>query len=123
VTTQRRRGMGQLEAEVMAVLWDADAWMTPRQVWERLPAGPPVVYSTVMTILRRLWKKGALRRRREGKAFAYHPVRDREEQTAERMVALLDAARDSEVALSHFLAGLDTTRRRQLRRLLDRGKL
>jgi predicted transcriptional regulator len=114
--------MGELEAAVMAVLWDADDWMIPREVWERLPSGPPVVYSTVMTILRRLWKKGAVQRRREGKAFAYHPVRDREELTGERMVALLDAAHDPEVALTHFLAGLDASRRRQLRRLLERRR-
>lgn len=114
--------MGELEAEVMAVLWDLDDWVTPREVLARLPGEPAVVYSTVMTVLRRLWKKGSLERRAAGKAFAYHPVLDREERTAERMVALLDAAHDHEVALSHFLVGLDPARRRQLRRLLDRGK-
>lgn len=117
-----RRAMGELEAQVMAVLWDLDDWVTPRQVHVRLPAEPAVVYSTVMTTLRRLWKKGMVERRAEGKAFAYHPVLGREEHTAERMVALLDAAHDHEVALSHFLSGLDPARRRQLRRLLDRGK-
>jgi predicted transcriptional regulator len=114
--------MGELEAQVMAVLWDGETWMTPREVLERLPAGPPIVYSTVMTIMRRLWKKGAVERRREGKAYAYHPVRDREEHTASGMVALLNRAHDPEAALTHFLAGLDPARRRQLRRLLDRAK-
>ena len=114
-----RRGMGELEAQVMAVLWDAERPMTPREVLDALPPGPPIVYSTVMTILRRLWKKGAVQRRPEGKAFAYHPVRNREEQAAERMVALLDAAHDPEAALTHFLAGLDSSRRRQLRSLLE----
>ena len=122
MTASKRRAMGELEAQVLAVLWDADAWMTPRAVLADLPAEPPIVYSTVMTILRRLWAKGVLERRQEGKAFAYHPVQGREERTADRMVALLDAARDQEVALTHFLAGLDATRRRQLRRLLDRGR-
>ena len=117
-----RRGMGELEAQVLGVLWEADAWMTPREVLERLPPRPPLVYSTVMTILRRLWKKGALERRKEGKAFAYHPLQGREERTAERMVALLDAAHDPEVALTHFLAGLDSTRRGQLLRLLGPRK-
>lgn len=119
MTQLARRGMGELEAQVMAVLWDAGRSMTPREVLDALPTGPPIVYSTVMTILRRLWKKGAVQRRRQGKAFAYQPVRNREEQAAERMVALLDAAHDPEAALTHFLAGLDATRRRQLRRLLE----
>lgn len=114
-----RRRMGELEAEVMGVLWDADAWLTPRQVGEQLTGRPAVAYSTVMTILRRLWGKGALQRRRQGKAFAYHPLRERAQHTAERMVALLDASRDSEVALSHFLAGLDARDRDQLCLLLD----
>ena len=116
-----RRGTGELEAQVLSILWDAGEWLTPRHVLEQMPAHPPVVYSTVMTILRRLWKKGAVDRRPEGRAYAYQPVRAREERTADRMVELLDAAHDPEVALAHFLAGLDATRRRQLRRLLDRG--
>lgn len=121
MSSPERRAMGELEAQVLAVLWDLDGWVTPRQVLVRLPAEPAVVYSTVMTVLRRLWKKGVLERRAEGRAYAYHPVLGREEQTAERMVALLDSAQDPEVALSHFLSGLDTARRRQLRRLLRRG--
>src|SRR3546814_9642749 len=73
-----RRAMGELEAQALAVLWEVDAWMTPREVLEKLPPQPPVVYSTVMTILRRLWKKGVLERRKQGKAFAYHPIQGRE---------------------------------------------
>lgn len=119
--TAQRRGMGELEAQVMAILWDADEWMTPRAVLERLPPTPPVVYATVMTILRRLWQKGSLERRREGKAYLYHPVQRREELAADRMVALLEAASDPEVALGHFLSHLSSKQRRQLRRLLDRG--
>ncbi len=117
-----RRGMGQLEAEVMTVLWDAKCWLTPGAVLERISGEPAVGYSTVMTILRRLWKKGQLDRRREGKAFAYHPVRGREEQAAERMVALLDTAQDPKAALTHFLDVLDAGRRRQLQLLLERGR-
>ncbi len=119
--TVQRRGMGQLEAEVMSILWDTDDWLTPREVLARLQSDPPVVYSTVMTILRRLWKKGIVDRRTVGKAFAYHPVKGEGEQTAERMAGILEAAEDPEAALTHFLAGLNARRRRQLRKLLDDG--
>jgi len=119
--TVQRRGMGQLEAEVMSILWDTDDWLTPREVLARLQSDPPVVYSTVMTILRRLWKKGIVDRRIVGKAFAYHPVKGEGEQTAERMAGILEAAEDPEAALTHFLAGLNARRRRQLRKLLDDG--
>lgn len=121
VTASSRRGMGELEAQVLAVLWDAGDWMTPRAVLERLPPTPPVVYATVMTILRRLWQKGVLERRREGKAYSYHPVQGREELAADRMVALLEAATDSEVALSHFVSSLSAKQRRQIHQLLEGG--
>lgn len=119
--TVQRRGMGQLEAEVMSILWDTDDWLTPRDVLARLQSDPPVVYSTVMTILRRLWKKGIVDRRPVGKAFEYHPLKGEGEQTAERMAGILEAADDPEAALMHFLAGLDARRRRHLRELLDDG--
>lgn len=115
----RRRGMGELEGAVMSALWDGDDWMTPRQVLERLDLDPPVVYSTVMTILRRLWKKGIVTRQRSGKAFAYRPVQGQGEQVAARMAELLEATDDPVAALTHFLASLDARRRRQLRKILE----
>lgn len=117
--TSTRRASGALEGQVMSVVWELGGWVSPRRVLDRLPEGPPVVYSTVRTVLDRLCKKGALERRPEGKGFSYRAVKSREEQTAERMVSMLDAAGDAEAALTHFLAGLDGRRRRQLRRLLE----
>ena len=123
MTPSERRPSGALEAQVMAVVWDLDGWASPRHVLDRLPPDPPVVYSTVKTVLNRLCRKGALERRPEGKGFAYRAVQGRDERAAERMVAMLDTARDTDTALTHFLAGLDGQRRRQLRRLLDgRGR-
>lgn len=104
----------------MAVLWDLGRPATPREVLERLPARPPVGYSSVMTVMRRLWKKDMLARNRLGKAFSYRPVQTREQLTAERMVALLESSQDAEAALTHFLGGLPDQRRRDLRRLLTR---
>ena len=101
----------------MAVLWDAGAWLTHREAGERLTGQPPTAYSAVMIILRRLWRKWALRRRRQGKAFAYYAVHDRD--TGDRLVALLYAGRDSELALRHFLDGLDAPRRGDLGSLMD----
>lgn len=114
-----RRGMGQLEAEILAILWSEGGWMTPRSVLERLDSDPPVVYSTAMTILRRLWKKGTLDRRRVGKAYEYRPLKDEGEQTADRMAEVLSAASDPDAALVHFLGTLDARHRRHLRSILD----
>ena len=113
-----RRRTGQLEAEVLAILWDGSAWMTPGEVRDALEGQPPLSYSTVMTILRRLWKKGVVERELDGKAFAYHAVRTREEHAAARMAELLASARDPAAVLSHFVDGLADEQRAQLRRVL-----
>ncbi len=56
-------GRGELEARVMDVLWDHGAAMTPREVHDLITTSRrPLAYTTVMTILVRLWEKGMLER-------------------------------------------------------------
>jgi predicted transcriptional regulator len=114
-----RRSMGELERAVMDVLWDQSGWLTPGEVHGRL-RDPALAYSTVMTILVRLWRKGRLERHRDGRAYAYHPVTSREEHAAARMEELLAAARDHSAVLNHFLDAMGPVDRAQLRRLLHR---
>ncbi len=71
-----------------------------------------------MTVLVRLWQKQRVRRQRDGRAYAYHPVITREQYVAARMEEVLEVARDRSVALGHFLDALDAADRVQLRRLL-----
>ncbi|MGH9488160.1 MAG: BlaI/MecI/CopY family transcriptional regulator [Terriglobales bacterium] len=61
-------GLGPLESMVMEILWrrgDSNV----RQVAERLKQ--PLAYTTVMTTLDRLYKKGLLERRKYERAFVY----------------------------------------------------
>ena len=113
-----RLSTGELERKVLDVLWSAGEAMTPRQVHDVLAAERDLAYTTVMTILVRLWQKGLVAREREGRAFAYTPHTSREEHVAERMREVLVAANDASAALGHFVRGLDTKKRTQLRRLL-----
>lgn len=115
-----RLPMGELEAQVLSVLWDADGWLTPGDVHSVVSQDRPLAYTTVMTILVRLWRKGVLERRREGRAFAYHPVQSREEHAAERMRKLLTAAGDRPAALAHFVGAMTPSERAQLRKILSR---
>jgi predicted transcriptional regulator len=62
---------GVLERDVLRVLW-ADGNLSVREVQSRLER--PVAYTTVMTTLDRLFKKGVLRRRQDGRAFLYSPA-------------------------------------------------
>ena len=116
-----RRPDGELEAAVMDVVWDRGGWLTPGEVHDALGSGRPLAYTTVMTILVRLWQKGRLERERDGRAFAYRATQTREEYTADRMRALLEGVTNRPRALSHLVSALAPADRAQLRRLLQRG--
>lgn len=61
--------LGHLESEVMGVLWRGTGDLAVREVQARL--GRSIAYTTVMTTLDRLYKKGLVDRRLEGRAFVY----------------------------------------------------
>lgn len=111
---------GELEAAVVDVLWDRGGWMTPREVHEVLNEHRTLAYTTVMTILFRLFKKGRLDRQRDGRAYAYRPVQTREQHAAARMERMLDDVKDRPAALASFVGSLAEADRAQLRRLLNR---
>lgn len=112
--------LGPLEAELLAVLWRAGGWLSAPEVHEELARTRPLGYTTVSTVLIRLWQKGHLERVRDGRAFAYRPLQTKEQFTATRMAGLLSGIDDRPGALSWFLRLLDADERAQLRRLLKR---
>lgn len=63
-------GLGPLESRVLRLLWGHDCAVT---VTEVRGAFPELAYTTLMTTLDRLFRKGLLIRRRRGRAFAYEP--------------------------------------------------
>lgn len=67
------RVLGPLEAEVMQIMWSADAPASVREVLVRLndERSRPLAYTTVMTVMARLAEKEILRRRRDRKGFRY----------------------------------------------------
>ncbi|GAB1691635.1 BlaI/MecI/CopY family transcriptional regulator [Krasilnikovia sp. M28-CT-15] len=102
-------GLGDLEREVMTQLWDAGEPLTVRQVHERLSRERDLAYTTVMTVLDRLAKKGVVRQQRADRAYRYLPAQSREEMTAALMMDALSATPDGEprdAALAHFLGRL-----------------
>lgn len=111
--------MGALEAEVMSCLWSSGVAMTPGEVLEAMT--DPPAYTTVMTILTRLWAKGLVDRQSRGRAFSYRPVHNEAEHAALRMRASLEAASNREEALSHFVGTLSKREERALRKILEDG--
>lgn len=112
-----RRAMGELESEVLTILWAAEDALTPAEVLEGI--GADIAYTTAMTVLSRLWKKGLAERERRGRAFAYRPKVTEAELTARRMQATLSKTNDREAALARFVGRLSTEEEDALRRLLD----
>ncbi len=89
-------------------------------------AGRERAYTTVMTVMAKLHRKGLLERRREGKTDIYTPVMSRDAYMEARAQADLDAIVDEYgdvalVALARQMNQLDPKRREQLRRIARRG--
>ncbi|MGW0615596.1 BlaI/MecI/CopY family transcriptional regulator [Streptomyces sp. NPDC002788] len=113
----RRRARGELESAVLAALWAAEEALTAGQVRSRLPGD--LAYTTVLTILSRLYDKGMLARHRQGRGYAYEPARDEASHTAEQMRTLLDHGTDREAVLARFVSGLSEEDEHMLNRLLS----
>jgi predicted transcriptional regulator len=113
----------ELESEVMEDVWERGE-STVRDVMEALnaKASRPRAYTTYMTIMARLHRKGLLTRRRGGRSDCYAAVYDRAEYARRRARSEVEqlVAQYGDVALSNFaeqIAGLDPARRRALQRL------
>jgi predicted transcriptional regulator len=101
------RGFGGLEAEVMARVWDHDAPVTVRQLFDELRGERAIAYTTVMSTMDNLHRKGWLNRDKNGKAYWYTAVASREEYSARLMSEAMSEAGDTEAVLSHFVAQMD----------------
>ncbi len=115
---RHQRGFGELEAAVLEILWDDEGWHTPTEVHRRLPRRPALAYTTVLTVLVRLYDKGILERQRAGRAFAYRPLQSRSEYTAERLSEILAATSDRAGAIGGLVAVLTDAERAELARQL-----
>jgi predicted transcriptional regulator len=68
--------LGPLEEQLLAALWHRGDGTVRELIEERKL---PLAYTTVMTTLDRLYKKGLLKREAEGRAFRYAPAQSEEE--------------------------------------------
>ena len=100
----------------MEIVWQHDA-VSVKDVHSQMPRR--VAYTTVMTTMDRLFKKGMLGRSRDGRAFRYRPAYSRGE--VERLVAagLLRALLDAGGAARPMLSNLVDAIGEKDRALLD----
>ncbi|GIG65405.1 BlaI/MecI/CopY family transcriptional regulator [Phytomonospora endophytica] len=113
------RGFGELEAVIMERLWAAEGWRTVREVLTELLEQRQLAYTTVMTVLDNLHKKGWLRKESAGKANRYTPVMTKEEYGAAQMRRALSDSGDPAVALLKFVGQMSPEEAAGLRAALD----
>ena len=113
------RQMGQLETAVMERLWSYDDGVVVREVLEDLQKERAIAYTTVMTVLDNLHRKGMVTRKKDGRAYRYWPAYSREQHTAALMEHALAASGDRGAALMHFVEQMPADEMSQLRRALE----
>lgn len=99
-------GLGELETAIMEAIWATNP-VTVRDVRITLQRG--CAYTTIMTVMQRLFDKGLLRRKLVDNAYQYEPAQPKAlfiKQTVQQTVdQLVDGFGD--VALAHFVDALD----------------
>ena len=115
------RGFGDLEAVIMHRVWEHGEPVTVRDLFDDLSAERTIAYTTVMSTMDNLHRKGWLERVREGKAYRYTATASREEYSARLMREALADGGDAEAVLSHFVAQIGNGESEALRSVL--GKL
>ena len=79
------RRFGDLAAVIMDRLWEQGRPMLVREMVEEMRGDRPLAYTTVITVMENLHRKGWLRREREGRAWRYEPAGSRSGYTAAMM--------------------------------------
>jgi predicted transcriptional regulator len=106
----KRLGLGRLETEVMDILWSRGE-SNVHEVTQKLER--PLAYTTVMTTLDRLFKKGLLERRKLERAFTYSAKLSRSELL---FSCLVDAVGPRDAELLDELERKIKLKRRELER-------
>ncbi|MGY0499060.1 BlaI/MecI/CopY family transcriptional regulator [Nocardia sp. FBN12] len=98
------RGFGDLEAVLMDRLWNRDDDATTvRELFDELVAERDIAYTTVMSTMDNLHRKGWLARDRAGRAYRYWPTVTREEHSAQLMHEALGVGGRSDLVLNFFV--------------------
>ncbi len=114
------RYLGELQGEVMAIFWQRES-ATVREVVDDLnkKRKQKLAYTTVLTLVSRLWSREFLVREPEGRGFRYRPAKSRDELLGELSEELIDRLLNDfgEIAVARLgarLDGLDAKRAEKL---------
>lgn len=98
--------LGDLEVEVLRRIWARGQAVTVRDILADLEGDRTIAYTTVMTVMNNLARKGWLRRQPDGRAYRYEPQVTSEQYSASLMRQALNASNDRPATLLHFMEEL-----------------
>ena len=113
------RPLGTLEQSVMDRLWSWSQPVAVREVVEDLRRDRMLAYTTVMTVMDNLHRKGVLTREKIGRAYVYRPAVTREQFTAVLMGDVLAGSANTTATLLQFLEQIPPAGVASLREALD----
>ncbi len=110
--------LGGLEAEIMQAVWSSET-CTVRDVHERLRLSRSIAYTTVMTVMARLTKKGLLSRKMIDGSYLYEPVMSQSEFERSVVGAVLDSLLESfsHQTMAHLVSTVGSQDEAELDRL------
>lgn len=114
------QGLGDLEGAAMDALWRSGEPMSVREVLTELNRSRRLAYTTVMTVLDNLHRKGWVDRELNSRAYRYTPREDRQEAASRAVRELLQFSGDPEAVLLHFAQSASEEETAVLRRGLRR---
>lgn len=118
-----RKILGDLEADIMEAVWEAGPGVpvTVRDVHAKLLPTRGAAYTTVMTVMGNLAKKGILRVEKASFAHQYVARQTREDFTRKAVGTIIDQLLSdfSEPALAHFAEGFEQQEPQKIRLLQE----
>lgn len=119
--------LGELESEIMEIIWQSKEPISVRTVTQSLQKKRQIAYTTVMTIMGRLVDKGLLKCEKIGKAYTYKPAysKDKFLTRVTRQIIKNFIANFGEAVVAHFaeeVNRLTPTKRKELKKLLKEAQ-
>ncbi len=120
----KKHSLGELESDIMDALWSIHCGSV-RDVLNSLKKKRSAAYTTIMTVMGRLFEKGLLKRKMDDSgAYLYCPAQPKEEylKSTSKMVISSLLKEYGEVAVAQFMDILEHTDDKELKKWKEKLK-